>query len=128
MNSVSESLAAGVPIVAFPFFGDQPHNARRVEDFSVGVNLDAYDRTAPGALKESRVPKFDRVSAARLRGAADRLCEGAKETNAVTVALVRAQDAFVRGDVATTSSSDGYASTEDNAADLLRWVGVHRSA
>lgn len=40
MNSVSESLSAGVPMVVIPFVSDQPVNARCVEKLGVGKRLE----------------------------------------------------------------------------------------
>lgn len=40
MNSVSESLAAGVPMVVIPYGSDQPVNGRRVEKLGVGRVLE----------------------------------------------------------------------------------------
>ena len=40
MNSVSEALAFGVPMVVIPFVSDQPVNARCVEALGVGKSLD----------------------------------------------------------------------------------------
>lgn len=39
MNSVSESLHAGKPVLALPFFGDQHYNAARVVDLGAGLRL-----------------------------------------------------------------------------------------
>ena len=41
-NSVYESAYHGVPLVAFPLFGDQPANAKKVEHFGFGVTVN-YD-------------------------------------------------------------------------------------
>ncbi len=41
-------LAAGVPMVAFPLFGDQGYNARRVEETGIGIALDG----GPAAIGE----------------------------------------------------------------------------
>jgi MGT family glycosyltransferase len=39
MNSLSESLYYGKPILAVPFFGDQPYNAARITDSGAGLRL-----------------------------------------------------------------------------------------
>jgi glucuronosyltransferase len=39
VNSVYESIEAGVPILALPFFGDQPDNSARVQDAGAGLML-----------------------------------------------------------------------------------------
>ena len=40
MNSVSEALAYGVPMVVIPFVSDQPVNAEFVEKLGVGKRLE----------------------------------------------------------------------------------------
>jgi UDP:flavonoid glycosyltransferase YjiC (YdhE family) len=42
------TLAAGVPLVAFPLFADQPYNARRMEAVGAGLALTAPDASALG--------------------------------------------------------------------------------
>lgn len=32
-------ISAGVPVVAFPHFGDQPYNAQNILDSEIGVSL-----------------------------------------------------------------------------------------
>ena len=39
-NSLYESTYHGVPVVAFPLFGDQPANARKAEHFGLGLAVD----------------------------------------------------------------------------------------
>ncbi|GAE89803.1 macrolide glycosyltransferase [Acetivibrio straminisolvens JCM 21531] len=40
MNSVSEALVHGVPMVVIPFMSEQPTNARRIEELGLGKKLD----------------------------------------------------------------------------------------
>lgn len=40
MNSISESLVQGVPMVVIPFMSDQPVNARRIEELGLGKKLE----------------------------------------------------------------------------------------
>lgn len=40
MNSISEALVYGVPMVVIPFMSDQPTNARRIEQLGLGKKLD----------------------------------------------------------------------------------------
>ncbi|KAL3091770.1 hypothetical protein niasHT_024352 [Heterodera trifolii] len=40
LNSVTESVRAGVPVLAIPLFGDQLHNAILAEQKGVGIKLD----------------------------------------------------------------------------------------
>jgi hypothetical protein len=42
LNSWSESLYAGVPIVMYPFFGDQPANSKLNEQANLGATLNPY--------------------------------------------------------------------------------------
>lgn len=51
MNSVSEALFYGVPMVVIPFVSDQPVNARGVEKLGVGKAF-AYSRVGKNSVKE----------------------------------------------------------------------------
>ena len=51
MNSISESLVYGVPLVVIPFESDQPINAKCVEKLGVGKKLD-YSSVTKNVLKE----------------------------------------------------------------------------
>lgn len=50
MNSVSEALAFGVPMVVIPFVSDQPVNARCIEKLGVGKTL-SYAEVEKASLK-----------------------------------------------------------------------------
>ena len=39
-NSLYEAAYHGVPVVAFPLFGDQPVNAKKAEHFGLGLTVD----------------------------------------------------------------------------------------
>lgn len=52
MNSVSEALFYGVPMVVIPFVSDQPVNARCVEKLGVGKAL-AYSKVNKASIKEN---------------------------------------------------------------------------
>lgn len=52
MNSVSESLVYGVPMVVVPFVSDQPVNAQCIEKLGVGKRLE-YANITSSTLKES---------------------------------------------------------------------------
>ena len=52
MNSVSESLVCGVPMVVIPFMADQPTNARRIEELGLGKRLD-YKEVSSELLKQT---------------------------------------------------------------------------
>ena len=48
MNSVSEAMVHGVPMLVIPFVSDQPVNARQVEKLGIGKILDNKSITANG--------------------------------------------------------------------------------
>lgn len=45
MNSVSEAMTFGVPMIVIPFSADQPTNAEQIEKLGIGVRLDYSDLT-----------------------------------------------------------------------------------
>ena len=50
MNSVSEALVCGVPMVVIPFMADQPTNARRIQELGLGKKLE-YKKVNASVLK-----------------------------------------------------------------------------
>lgn len=52
MNSISEALVYGVPMVVIPFMADQPTNARRIEELGLGKRLD-YKGINSSKIKEA---------------------------------------------------------------------------
>lgn len=52
MNSVSEALVYGTPMVAIPFVSDQPVNARRIEKLGVGKKLE-YSAANKNTIKNT---------------------------------------------------------------------------
>ena len=52
MNSVSEALVFGIPMVVIPFHSDQPVNARCVEELGAGKRLE-YSNVSKDTLKEA---------------------------------------------------------------------------
>ncbi len=52
MNSVSEALVYGAPMVVIPFVSDQPVNARCIEKLGVGKKVD-YSNISKAMLKEA---------------------------------------------------------------------------
>lgn len=52
MNSVSEAMVSGVPMLVIPFVSDQPVNARQVEKMRLGKVLD-YKSVTANKLKEA---------------------------------------------------------------------------
>lgn len=64
MNSISEALTQGVPMVVIPFMADQPTNARRIEELRLGKKLDCKKMTAEelravtfAVMKDNRILK-----------------------------------------------------------------------
>ena len=52
MNSVSEAMVSGVPMLVIPFVSDQPVNARQVEKLGLGKVLD-YKSITADALRDA---------------------------------------------------------------------------
>ena len=52
MNGLYESLYHGVPLLAFPMFGDQPHNAVMIEEKGYGLQLSLKDFTVDELLEK----------------------------------------------------------------------------
>lgn len=50
MNSISEALSEGVPMIVIPFMSDQPTNARRIEELELGVQM-SYKKLTSDALR-----------------------------------------------------------------------------
>ena len=57
---VYEALYHGVPMLAFPVFGDQHHNARRLDERSYGVSMDLQKFTTSSFLANVRLILDDR--------------------------------------------------------------------
>ena len=53
-NGQYESLYHGVPMIGFPLFGDQSHNAHRVEVHGYGINMDIRAFTADELVNNVR--------------------------------------------------------------------------
>ena len=51
MNSISEALVYGVPMIVIPFMADQPVNARQIENLGLGKRMD-YKSLNSQSLKE----------------------------------------------------------------------------
>lgn len=73
-NSSSEAVLAGVPVVAAPFFGDQPLNAHRFISLGCGLLQSYVDVPAKTSDKQFR-PDLDRVSSESLATAIRRVLE-----------------------------------------------------
>ena len=64
MNSISEALVYGVPMVVIPFMADQPTNARRIEELGLGkkmnykgLNSQALRETVYSVMKDENIAK-----------------------------------------------------------------------
>ncbi|NYI05305.1 glycosyltransferase [Allostreptomyces psammosilenae] len=66
-NSIRESLRSATPMAVLPAFGDQMHNARRVEELGLGREI--TDRTPEGIAKVCRDVIADPAITARARQA-----------------------------------------------------------
>ncbi|GHJ36164.1 glycosyltransferase [Streptomyces sp. TS71-3] len=66
-NSIRESLRTATPLAVLPHFGDQIHNAKRVEELGIGREI--TDRTADGVAATCRAVLGDPSIAARTRAA-----------------------------------------------------------
>lgn len=73
-NSSSKAVLAGVPVVAAPFFGDQPLNAHRFISLGCGLLQSYVDVPAKTSDKQFR-PDLDRVSSESLATAIRRVLE-----------------------------------------------------
>ena len=52
MNSVSEAMVQGVPLVVIPFVSDQPANARQVEKLGLGKVI-SYQTITANSLRDA---------------------------------------------------------------------------
>ena len=78
MNSVSEALVCGVPMVVIPFMADQPTNARRIEELGLGKRLD-YKEVSSELLKQTVLELFtDKELQERVAGMKEKMenCPG----------------------------------------------------
>ncbi|MFR9725976.1 glycosyltransferase [Streptomyces sp. MS19] len=64
-NGVREAIRTGTPMAVLPNFGDQPHNARRVEKLGLGVRLTDTRPAALAAAFEGVLGDADTVARAR---------------------------------------------------------------
>ena len=69
-SSMQEGVAAGLPLLAVPFFGDQPSNAMRLQDNGIAVKVDHRTVTADELCRAMRHLVYDgqvRVNVDRLQ-------------------------------------------------------------
>ncbi|GHH80644.1 glycosyl transferase [Streptomyces sulfonofaciens] len=66
-NSIRESLRTATPMAVFPHFGDQIHNAKRVQELGLGREI--TDRTADGVAAACRAVLGDGAITATTRAA-----------------------------------------------------------
>lgn len=53
MNSVSEAMSSGVPMLVFPILNDQPMNAKQVEKLSLGKRMNLFGVRAKELYREA---------------------------------------------------------------------------
>ena len=86
MNTMSDCLLLGVPMVAYPSFGEQYGNARRIRELNVGIVIDNYRpdtirQAVMKVLSDEQYRKNARAVGEDMRrykggeGAADWICE-----------------------------------------------------
>ena len=86
MNTMSDCLLLGVPMVAFPSFGEQYGNARRIQELNVGIVIDNYRpdtirQAVQNVLSDEQYRKNARAVGEDMRrykggeGAADWICD-----------------------------------------------------
>ena len=85
MNSVSEAMVHGVPMVVIPFVSDQPVNARQVEKLGLGKVLDYKDITA-GTLRDAAFTVMeDRAIRENLRKIQEEIAQAPGNASAVEI-------------------------------------------
>ena len=53
-NGLYEALYHGVPMLGFPFFGDQPYNCHRIKSLGYGLYLDVANFTSDELIKNTK--------------------------------------------------------------------------
>ena len=85
MNSVSEAMVHGVPMVVIPFVSDQPVNARQVEKLGLGKVLD-YKAITANALRDTAFSVMeDRQIQENLRKIQDEIANAPGNRGAVKI-------------------------------------------
>ena len=85
MNSVSEAMIHGVPMLVIPFVSDQPVNARQVEKLGLGKVLDYKDITA-GTLRDAAFTVMeDRAIRENLRKIQEEIAQAPGNASAVEI-------------------------------------------
>lgn len=54
-NGQFEAVYHGVPMIGFPLFGDQEHNAKRIENKGYGIQMNIHEFTANGLVDNIRM-------------------------------------------------------------------------
>ncbi len=93
MNSVSEAMAEGVPMVVIPFVSDQPVNARQVEKLGLGKALDHKMLTSEGLREAVYSVLADETIGRNVREMQAQIGEALGNAGAVTII-----EAFFNGD------------------------------
>lgn len=77
MNSISEGIVEGVPMVVIPFMADQPTNARRITELGLGKRLD-YKKIDSKSLRETTLSVLnDTVISERIAAMQKKMAESA---------------------------------------------------
>ena len=85
MNSVSEAMTEGVPMVVIPFVSDQPVNARQVERLGLGKVL-PYKGLTPERLREAAYAVLaDEIIAGNVREMQAQIAEAPGNAGAVKI-------------------------------------------
>ncbi len=85
MNSVSEAMIYGVPMLVIPFVSDQPVNARQVEQLGLGHVLDYKDITADSLKKAALTVMEDRQIHDNLRNIQEEITQASGNAGAVGI-------------------------------------------
>lgn len=85
MNSVSEAMTEGVPMVVIPFVSDQPVNARQVKRLGLGSVLDYRSLTPKGLREMAYSVLADETIAANVREMRNQIAQAPGNAGAVRV-------------------------------------------
>jgi UDP:flavonoid glycosyltransferase YjiC (YdhE family) len=85
MNSVSEAMVSGVPMLVIPFVSDQPVNARLVEKLGLGKILD-YKAITTNTLRDTAFTVMkDRQIQENLKKIRDEIAHACGNSGAVRI-------------------------------------------
>ncbi|KAJ8454237.1 hypothetical protein OPV22_035223 [Ensete ventricosum] len=84
-NSLIEALAAGVPCIVIPQFGDQPDNAQRLADLGLGVRLNLHEFSDEKLLKAIEDMLNDEEIHSKVTRASERLKSTASRDKVISL-------------------------------------------